>query len=49
VRLAQGACVALLSVQLDTTLADAAVRIPTGHVATANLGAMFGPITVEKA
>jgi NADH-quinone oxidoreductase subunit G len=49
VRLAQGACVALLSAQLDVTLADGAVRIPTGHAATANLGAMFGPITVEKA
>jgi len=49
VRLAQGDAVAVLTAQLDSTLAANAVRVPTGHPATASLGAMFGPITVEKA
>jgi NADH-quinone oxidoreductase subunit G len=50
VRLSQGgAAVALLSAQLDSSLADTAVRVSAGHPSTANLGAMFGPITVEKA
>jgi NADH-quinone oxidoreductase subunit G len=49
VRLSQGSGIAILPAQLDPTLAPFAVRVPAGHPATANLGAMFGPISVEKA
>lgn len=49
VRLTQGESVAVLGAELDPTLADNAVRVPAGHSATAGLGAMFAPITVEKA
>jgi NADH-quinone oxidoreductase subunit G len=49
VRLSQGEAIAVLTAQLDPTLAANAVRVPAGHPATAGLGAMFGPITVEKA
>ena len=49
VRLSQGDAIAVLTAQLDPTLAANAVRVPAGHPATAALGAMFGPITVEKA
>ncbi|KQW00398.1 NADH-quinone oxidoreductase subunit NuoG [Rhizobacter sp. Root1221] len=49
VRLSQGEAIAVLTAQLDPTLAVNAVRVPAGHPATAGLGAMFGPITVEKA
>jgi len=45
----QGAANAVLPAQLDATLAPTAVRVPAGHAATASLGAMFGPITVERA
>jgi NADH-quinone oxidoreductase subunit G len=46
---AQGSAVIVLSAELDPTLAPQAVRIPAGHQATASLGAMFGPVAVEKA
>lgn len=49
VRLKQGDAIAVLSAQLDPTLAANAVRVPAGHPATAGLGSLFGPITVEKA
>jgi len=49
VRVSQGEAVAVLPARLDPTLAEHAVRVPAGHSATAGLGAMFGPIAVEKA
>ncbi len=49
VRISQGSAHAVLPVRLDATLAATAVRVPAGHAATASLGAMFGPLTVEKA
>ena len=48
VRIIQGAASAVLPVRLDASLAATAVRVPAGHAATATLGAMFGPLTVEK-
>ena len=44
-----GLAIAVLTARLDPTLADNAVRIPAGHPATAGLGSLFGPLTVEKA
>jgi NADH-quinone oxidoreductase subunit G len=49
VRVTQGAGVAVLPARLDPTLADDAVRVSAGHPSTAALGAMFGPVWVEKA
>ena len=49
VRVSQGSAEAVLPAALDATLAATAVRIAAGHRATAALGAMFGPIAVEKA
>ena len=49
VKVTQGDAHAVLPAQRDDTLAANAVRVPAGHPATASLGAMFGPITVEKA
>ena len=49
VTVAQGAARAVLPARLDASLAATAVRVPAGHPDTAALGAMFGPITVEKA
>ena len=40
---------AALAMSVFATLAANAVRVPAGHAATAALGAMFGPIAVEKA
>ena len=48
VRITQGPASAVLPVQVDASLAATAVRVPAGHGATATLGAMFGPLTVEK-
>ncbi len=45
VRVSQGAAQAVLPAKRDDTLAPTAVRVPT----TVSLGAMFGPITVERA
>jgi NADH-quinone oxidoreductase subunit G len=49
VRVAQGHAAALLPAVEDATLAPNAVRVSAGHEHTTTLGAMFGPITVEKA
>ncbi|WP_119288284.1 NADH-quinone oxidoreductase subunit NuoG [Azohydromonas sediminis] len=49
VRLTQGAASAVLPAREDPTLAPTAVRVSAGHLDTAALGAMFGPIAVEKA
>jgi NADH-quinone oxidoreductase subunit G len=48
VRVAQGSAHAVLPVRKDATLAATAVRVPAGHAATATLGAMFGPLTLER-
>jgi NADH-quinone oxidoreductase subunit G len=49
VRARQGEASALLEAALDDTLPDAVVRIAAAHASTATLGAMFGPITLERA
>ncbi|MCA0244433.1 MAG: NADH-quinone oxidoreductase subunit NuoG [Proteobacteria bacterium] len=49
VLVAQGQTAALLPAREDATLAPGAVRVAAGHPSTATLGAMFGPLTVEKA
>ena len=49
VRVAQGSAEAVLPAALDATLAASAVRVAAGHRTTSTLGAMFGPIAVEKA
>lgn len=49
VRVAQGEAAAVLPAREDASLAANTVRIAAAHPATATLGAMFGPITVEKA
>jgi NADH-quinone oxidoreductase subunit G len=49
VRVSQGANSVLLPAREDATLAATAVRVPAGHPHTAELGAMFGAITVQKA
>ena len=49
VRVSQGSAQCVLPARLDTSLAPNTVRVPAGHGATASLGAMFGPINVEKA
>jgi NADH-quinone oxidoreductase subunit G len=48
VKVTQGGAQATLPVKLDASLAPTAVRVPAGHADTASLGAMFGPLTVEK-
>ena len=49
VRVSQGAAQAVLPVRADASLPANVVRVAAGHADTAALGAMFGPITVEKA
>jgi NADH-quinone oxidoreductase subunit G len=49
VKLTQGEGSALLVAAIDTRLPDNVVRVAAAHAATAMLGAMFGPIVVEKA
>ncbi len=49
VRVSQGQGHAVLAARRDDTLASTAVRVSAGHPATAALGAMFGPLSVEKA
>jgi NADH-quinone oxidoreductase subunit G len=49
VRLRQGEGEAVLKAVLDAGVADGCVRVAAAHAATANLGALFGAITVEKA
>jgi NADH-quinone oxidoreductase subunit G len=48
VLVAQGEGAVVMAAREDESLAANAVRVPTGHPTTAALGAMFGPITVEK-
>ena len=48
VLLAQGSAALVLDAREEATLAPDAVRVPAGHPATAGLGALFGPIAVEK-
>ncbi len=45
----QGSGSASLPVAIDAGLPDNVVRIAAGHRDTATLGAMFGPVSVEKA
>lgn len=49
VRVKQGSGSAVLACEIDDTLPANVVRVAAGHPATAALGAMFGPVTVEKA
>lgn len=49
VRVKEGEGDAMLVAQLDAGLPDGCVRVAAAHAATANLGAMFGQITVERA
>ena len=48
VRLTQGTASAVLVAREDAGLAANTVRVAAGHPSTATLGAMFGPIGVEK-
>jgi NADH-quinone oxidoreductase subunit G len=49
VRVSQGGAAITLPVRLDASLAAGTVRVPAGHALTAALGAMFGPLSIEKA
>ncbi len=49
VNVSQGNAKVLLKVQSDDTLPAGTARVAAGHPATAELGAMFGTITVERA
>jgi NADH-quinone oxidoreductase subunit G len=49
VRVTQGAQSVDLPVTLEANLAQGAVRISAGTMASAQLGSMFGPVTVSKA
>ena len=44
----QGDAGLVIDAQEEGSLAATAVRIPAGHAATAALGAMFGPLSVER-
>ncbi|MCK6427906.1 MAG: molybdopterin-dependent oxidoreductase, partial [Burkholderiaceae bacterium] len=46
---AQGEASALLECALDDRLPDGVVRVPAAHASTATLGALFGPIALERA
>jgi NADH-quinone oxidoreductase subunit G len=48
VRVTQNGASVVLPVRCDPSLAPQAVRVPAGRDATAPLGPMFGPVTVEK-
>jgi NADH-quinone oxidoreductase subunit G len=48
VRAVQGAAAVVLPAREEPTLADGAVRVSAGHPDTLKLGALFGPISVEK-
>lgn len=48
VRLAQGEAVAELSVRADACVAPGCVRVPAAHESTVALGAMSGPIVMER-
>ncbi|HVS27823.1 MAG TPA: NADH-quinone oxidoreductase subunit NuoG [Burkholderiales bacterium] len=49
VKLAQGRGIAVLVARRDDKLPENCVRVASAHPLTANLGAMFGEITVERA
>ncbi|MCH2241602.1 MAG: hypothetical protein MK041_06655, partial [Aquabacterium sp.] len=49
VRVSQGAASAVLPAVLDAGLPANVVHVPAGHPDTCTLGAMFGPIAVERA
>ncbi|WP_286747692.1 molybdopterin dinucleotide binding domain-containing protein, partial [Aquabacterium sp. UBA2148] len=49
VKVSQDSASAVLPAVLDASLPANVVRVPTGHAATATLGAAFGNIRVEKA
>ena len=49
VKVSQGSSSAVLQAVIDAGLPDNAVRVAAAHASTAKLGAMFGPISVEKA
>jgi NADH-quinone oxidoreductase subunit G len=49
VKVKQGSGTAVLAAAIDPALPDNVVRVAAAHAATAALGAMFGPIIVEKA
>ncbi|MBA2549187.1 MAG: NADH-quinone oxidoreductase subunit G [Burkholderiaceae bacterium] len=49
VRVKQGDASALLDVVVDDGVADGVVQVSAAHESTATLGAMFGPITLERA
>jgi len=48
VRVSQGAWATDLPVRIDATLAEHAIRVSAGTVKSRTLGAMFGPITLDK-
>ena len=48
-KVSQGAGSATLAASIDAGLPDSVVRLATAHAATAALGPMFGPISVETA
>jgi NADH-quinone oxidoreductase subunit G len=45
----QGPASALLECAVDDRLPDGVVRVPAGHASTSALGAMFGPVLLERA
>jgi NADH-quinone oxidoreductase subunit G len=45
----QGPASALLECAVDDRLPDGVVRVPAGHASTSTLGAMFGPVLLERA
>jgi NADH-quinone oxidoreductase subunit G len=49
VKVTQGQGSAALAASIDKNLPDNVVRVAAAHASTIALGAMFGPITVEKA
>ena len=49
VKVSQGKATVRLAAQADDTMPAGAARVAAGHPATAELGAMFGTITVERA
>jgi NADH-quinone oxidoreductase subunit G len=49
VKVTQGSGSAILVADVDARLPVNAIRVAAGHPSTATLGAMFGPIAVQKA
>ena len=49
VKVTQGRATVCMTVQADDAMPAGAARVAAGHPATAELGAMFGTITVERA